>query len=145
VAFSTTYGVRLTASSPRTGLVVDQGAGVDGLRLSVEALRLDVQEFGPQRRGAHIGEREPLRVGDVFILQCRRRRLCGLEVEDEAEIELLVAGSPLAGLALMSWRSTSIGASRNCGIRQRSPGRIPASSHTSRTAAARSVRSPAST
>jgi hypothetical protein len=61
--------------------VVDQGAGADGLRAPIQAVRLGSEELGPQRGRAHVGVREPLGPGDFLILQSERGRLLGGEVD----------------------------------------------------------------
>ena len=80
--------------------VVDQGAGADGLRAPVQAVRLGSEELGPQCGRAHVGVREPLGPGDFLVLQSERGRLLGGEVERETDIEVLVSGLALGRIGV---------------------------------------------
>ncbi|MDH6624660.1 hypothetical protein M2271_002464 [Streptomyces sp. LBL] len=78
--------------------VVDQRGGVDGLWPPVEALVSGVQELGTQGRGPDVGELEPPGAGNLIVLHCELGVLLGHEVEDEAEVEVLVGPFALGGV-----------------------------------------------
>ncbi len=67
--------------------IVDDGGGVHRLR---DARQARAQEFGAQLGRGHLGERSPLGPGHLFPLETHGRRPAVGEVEDEAEVVVLV-------------------------------------------------------
>lgn len=79
--------------------VVDQRGGVHRLRTAVEAA---VQKFGAQSRRGGVRQCQPAGTRHLLLLQSHIRRPLVDEIEQVADVEMPVPGSPLACEASMS-------------------------------------------